>query len=83
MGPVPPGDAKVEEPRNWHETFGVSAAALETVAAQIAANYPTEREGAVSQAVNTPQLGNSAEPSAKRARLADGRELHRSRDGCS
>jgi hypothetical protein len=69
------------EPRNWHETFGVSVAALEKVAAQLASNYPAETAGVGGPAPSAPPLGNGAGPPAKRARLADDRELHRSGQG--
>ena len=83
------GDARDAETQNWHEAFGVSLAALEKVAAQLASNYPTEvrSPGApASEARPAARLGSDgpnlgAEPSAKRPRLIDDQERHTSRGG--
>ena len=83
-------------PQTWHEAFGVSVAALEKVAAQIASSYPREAdreadreaESARASAPGAPatvQLDRAAGnaevgPVAKRQRLADDHEGQGARD---
>ena len=86
--PQTSNDPPDAEPQNWHETFGVSVAALEQAAAQIASNYPAEERRLGSpapEARRATQRGSEAaetvaEPSTKRPRLTDEQE-HRLRDG--